>query len=76
MKSQFLNSPIGSWLKIFTAAALTQYLVVLMDPDQTVLCMQTLKEIGVAGAVSVLPVVINWLNEADPRYGKNHKQNP
>lgn len=71
MKSFFLNTPFGSWLKMFLAAALSQYLIVLTDPNQTVLSWQTLQNIGIAGGVVVLPVIINWLNKADPRYGKN-----
>lgn len=71
MKSTFLNTPIGSWLKIFLSAVLGQYLIVLTDPNQSIFCWQTLQNIGVAGGVAVIPVIINWLNKADPRYGRN-----
>ena len=57
-----------SWAKVFTAAALTAVLADLADGFagfdwQTVL---------IAGLVSVLPVVINWLSSSDPRYGRGY----
>lgn len=54
-----------SWLRVFLAACLTAVLAGLVDGGglnwQTVL---------IAGLVSVLPVIINWLNPNDPRYGR------
>jgi hypothetical protein len=70
MKSQFLNTPWGSWTKVFISACLAQYMIVLTDPGQTLFCLQTLQNIGIAGATSVVPIIINYLNSADPRYGK------
>lgn len=70
MKSQFLNTPWGSFFKVFLSAVLGQYMIVLTDPNQTLFCWQTLQNIGVVGATAVVPIIINYLNSADPRYGR------
>ncbi len=71
MTSKFLNTPFASWLKIFISAALTQYLVIISTPEMILWSLESLKNLGIAGSVATTPVIINWLNKADPRYGKN-----
>ena len=61
---KFLNSIYGSWLKIFLSAILT---MVIAKGD---IYMVTLKECISAGIISVLPIIINYLNPHDTRYGK------
>ena len=56
------NSPLASALKIGSAAAL----VWLVD-NIGALHLQPAVAIGITAA---LPVIINWLNPEDPRYGK------
>ncbi len=70
MESKFLNTVWGSWLKVFVSAVLGQVMVVLASDDQTLFCMETAKNIGIVGATAVIPIIINGLNAAEPRYGK------
>lgn len=61
---KFLNSVYGSWLKIFVSAILT---MVIASGD---IFSVTLKECISAGIISILPIIINYLNPHDTRYGK------
>ena len=64
----FLNTPVGSWIKVFLSALLGFVLTNIMNGvDIFSMDWKSL----VAGALSsVLPVIINWLNPNDARYGK------
>lgn len=62
----FLASPIGSWLRVFVATVLTVLLADLTAGDNI-----DWQAYVIAGAVAVLPIVIAWLNPADPRFGKS-----
>lgn len=62
---KFLNSIYGSWLKVALTAILT--MIIAKGNIYEV----TLEEVISAAVVSVLPIIINWLNPHDPRYGKN-----
>ncbi len=61
---KFLNSIYGSWVKIFLSAILT---MVMAKGD---IYLVTLKECISAGIISILPIIINYLNPLDKRYGK------
>jgi len=61
---KFLNSIYGSWVKIFLSAILT--MIVVKNDIYSV----TLKECLSAGIISILPIIINYLNPNDTRYGK------
>jgi len=61
---KFLNSIYGSWLKIFLSAILT---MIIAKGD---IYLVTLKECISAGIISILPIIINYLNPHDKRYGK------
>jgi hypothetical protein len=65
---------LASWLRVFGAALLTAFLIDLTQGGS----LDVFSNWGtwvVAGLVSVLPVIINWLNPNDPRYGRVH-ENP
>lgn len=66
-----LNSIYASWLKVFASAVLGAYLVELQNGRQlfnwTFDMVESLLTVGV---VSMIPIIINWLNPADDRYGK------
>lgn len=62
---KFLNSIYGSWLKVALTAILT--MIIAKGNIYEV----TLEEVISAAVVSVLPIIVNWLNPHDPRYGKN-----
>lgn len=60
---KFLNSIYGSWLKVALTAILT--MIIAKGNIYEV----TLEEVISAAVVSVLPIIINYLNPHDPRYG-------
>ena len=61
---KFLNSIYGSWLKVFVSAILT---MIVMKGD---IYLITLKDCLNAGIISILPIIINYINPHDKRYGK------
>lgn len=70
MNSKFLNTPLGSWFKVGLSALLGQIMVILTDPNQTLFNLQTLQNLCIVASTAVIPLIINYLNEADTRYGK------
>jgi hypothetical protein len=60
---KFLNSIYGSWLKLALTAILT--MVITKGNIYEV----TLEECISAAVISILPIIINFLNPHDPRYG-------
>jgi hypothetical protein len=61
---KFLNTIYGSWLKLVLTAILT--MVITKGNIYEV----TLEECISAAVISILPIIINWLNPNDTRYGK------
>jgi hypothetical protein len=61
---KFLNTIYGSWLKV----AITGILTMIITKGN--IYKVTLAECISAGVIAILPIVINWLNPHDPRYGK------
>jgi hypothetical protein len=53
----------ASWARSFLASSLAVYMAGVTDP----------KAILAAGAASVLPVIIRWLNPNDKQFGINEK---
>jgi len=62
---KFLNTIYGSYIKVFITAVLT---MVISKGDIFAI---TLNEVISAGAIAILPIIVNWLNPHDIRYGKN-----
>lgn len=62
---KFLNSIYGSWLKV----ALTAILTMIITKGN--IYEVTLEEVISAAVVSILPIIVNWLNPHDTRYGTN-----
>lgn len=67
--SNFLNTAVGSWLKVFVATILSLVLV-NMSNGQDIFSMDW-KQLISGAIASLLPILINWLNPNDPRYGTN-----
>ena len=69
---KFLNTIYGSWVKVFLSAVLTMYLAELTQGhDLFSLDILMVKKLITAGVVALLPVILNFLNPNDPRYGNN-----
>lgn len=60
---KFLNSIYGSWLKVTITAILT--MIIAKGNIYEV----SLEECISAAVISILPIIVNWLNPHDPRYG-------
>jgi hypothetical protein len=60
---KFFNTMLGSWLKVVITAILT------MAMAKGDIFAITLKECLSAGAISIMPIIINFLNPNDKRYG-------
>lgn len=65
----FLNSPAGSWLKVFVSGILGLVLTNVLNGAD--IFSMDWKSILSGGIASVIPVIINWLNPNDTRYGSN-----
>jgi hypothetical protein len=61
---KFFNTIYGSWVKVFISAVLTMIIA------KGNIYLITLEECISAGVISILPIVINYLNPNDNRYGK------
>jgi hypothetical protein len=61
---KFLNSVYGSWIKIFISAVITMII------SKGNIYLITLEECISAGVISILPIIVNYLNPHDTRYGK------
>ena len=63
LKMKFLNSIYGSWLKLVITAILTMII------SKGNIYEVTLEECISAAVISILPIIVNFLNPHDPRYG-------
>jgi len=57
---------VKSWVKVFLSAVLSAYLITLTSGDMTL----DWRSLLIAGLVSLLPVVITWLDTSDERFGR------
>lgn len=70
MSTQTKNM-LKSWLNVFIAAIITAVLVVLTENNgQIPLDGKTWLGVLIAGLVAVLPVIKNYFDKNDPRYGR------
>jgi len=61
---------IKSWVNVFFAAVVTALLVVIVNTQTLALDWKTIEAILIAGLVAVLPVIRNYFDSSDTRYGK------
>jgi hypothetical protein len=66
----FLNGPVGSFLKVFVAVTLGAFLGDLAGLTEFSDVFSQWQGWFITGLVSAVPILINWLNPADPRYGR------
>jgi len=66
-----LNTIYASWLKVFISSVFGAYLIMLQEGTNLFSWdLEMVEKLLTAGVVSTLPIIINWLNPADTRYGK------
>jgi hypothetical protein len=69
--SQQTKAMIKSWANVFIAAVITALLVILTSNSGSIpLDGETWLSVLIAGLVAVLPVIKNYFDKNDPRYGK------
>lgn len=68
--SKQTQAMMKSWLNVFIAAAITALLTVLVDTGSLVLDWQSIQAVIIAGLVAVLPVIKNYFDKSDTRYGR------
>lgn len=71
--SQQTKAMLKSWLNVFMAAVITALLIVLVDNQTLALDWKTLEAVLIAGLVAVLPVMRNYFDKNDHRYGVNYE---
>lgn len=65
---------IRSWINVFVAAVITAWLTILVSTQSLSLDWLALEAILIAGLVSVLPVIRNYFNKEDHRYGVGYEE--
>lgn len=60
---------LNSWFNAFMTALIASLIVVLGDGD---LSLDDLKYVGISALVAVLPVIKNYFDRNDPRYGRKN----
>jgi len=66
-----LNTIYASWLKVFISSVFGAYLIMLQEGTNLFSWdLAMVEKLLTAGVVSTLPIIINWLNPSDTRYGK------
>jgi branched-subunit amino acid transport protein len=68
--SQQTKAMLKSWGNVFLAAVITALTVVIVETKTLALDWQTVEAILIAGIVSVLPIIKNYFDKNDTRYGK------
>lgn len=59
-----------SWLKVFGTAVMTAFITLVASTQSFPTTSEAWTGILVAGVLAVGPVIINWFNKDDPRYGR------
>lgn len=65
-----MKAMFKSWLNVFLSATIASLLALLTEAGVDGLDMRALLAVLISGAVAVLPVIKNYLDTSDPRYGK------
>ena len=66
-----LNTIYASWLKVFASAVLGAYLIELQNGTNLFSWnLEMVESLLTVGVASTLPIIINWLNPSDTRYGR------
>lgn len=65
-----MKAMFKSWLNVFLSATIASLLALLTEAGVDGLDMRALLAVLISGAVAVLPVIKNYLDTDDPRYGK------
>jgi hypothetical protein len=65
---------LKSWANVFIAALITAFTVVIVETGTLAIDWKTAEAILIAGLVAVLPVIKNYLDTSDHRYGRGFEE--
>lgn len=68
--SDTTKAMIWSWVKVFAAAVLSAFVAIVSATKELPTSSEAWLSVLVAGILAVGPVIINYFNPHDPRYGK------
>jgi hypothetical protein len=68
--SQQTKNMLKSWFNVFIAATLASFSALLIDGGTLALDTKALEAVLISGLIAVLPVIKNYFDKQDPRYGK------
>ena len=65
---------LKSWGNVFLAAVIAALTVVIVETQTLALDWKTVEAVLIAGIVAVLPVIKNYFDRSDHRYGKGYEE--
>lgn len=68
--SRKTQAMLRSWVNSFFAAVITALIITLTDTKTLALDWNTIQAIIISGLVAVLPVIRNYFDKGDTRYGR------
>lgn len=68
--SKQTKNMLWSWLRVFLAAVASSFLSLVLAGDSVLLDIKAWEAVLISGIVAVFPVIINYLNPNDTRYGR------
>jgi hypothetical protein len=72
--TQATKSMIFSWVKVFVAAALSAFVGIVSATKELPTSTEAWIAVLVAGILAVGPVIINYLDPNDTRYGRGSSE--
>lgn len=72
--SQQTKNLLKSWFNVFFAAVLASFSALLIDSQTLALDIKALDAILVSGVIAVLPVIRNYFDSSDHRYGRGYEE--
>lgn len=68
--SKQTKNMLWSWLRVFLAAVASSFLSIVITGNTVFFDTKAWEAILISGIVAVFPVIINYLNPNDTRYGR------
>lgn len=72
--SKQTKAMLKSWANVFVAAVIASFLALIVDSQTLALDLKAVEAIVISGLVAVLPVIKNYFDKNDPRYGKTDER--
>jgi hypothetical protein len=69
-----MRAMLKSWFNVFLGAAIASFLALIIDNNTLALELKAIEAIVISGLVAVLPVIKNYLDSSDHRYGRGFEE--